>query len=283
MVTLEDLATKAKFRWCPGCGNFAILTAFKQALVELQVEPEKVVVIAGIGCHGRIVDYINVNTIHTIHGRVLPIATGVKLANKDLVVVGFAGDGDAYAIGLGHLPHAARRNLDIKYIVHDNMVFALTTGQAAPTTPKGMKTRSTPYGTVEEPINPVAFALMCGCSFVARGFSGDVAHLKELFKRALTHRGFAFIDVLQPCVTFYNTYGYFRRRVYKLEEAGHDPTDIKLALERALEWGDRIPIGVFYSVERPTLEEQLPQLRGPPLAHRDISDIDVSRAYPRFR
>ena len=283
MVTMKDLSTKAKVRWCPGCGNFAILIAFKRTLIELQIEPERVVAVAGIGCHGRIVDYINVNSIHTIHGRVIPIATGIKLANKDLMVVGFAGDGDAYAIGLGHLPHAARRNIDIKYIVHDNMVFGLTTGQVAPTSPKGMKTRSTPYGSVEEPLNPIAFALACGCTFVARGFSGELEHLKEIFKRALTHRGFAFVDVLQPCVAFNNTYEYFRKRVYKLEEVGHDPTDFKLAMKRALEWGDRVPIGVFYSVEKPTLEDEIPQLCGTPLTLRNISNIDITPAYTYLR
>lgn len=283
MVTMKDLSTRAKIRWCPGCGNFAILLAFKRALIELQIEPERVVVVAGIGCHGRIVDYINVNSVHTIHGRVIPIATGIKLANKDLLVIGFAGDGDAYAIGLGHLPHAARRNIDIKYVVHNNMIFGLTTGQVAPTSPKGMKTRSTPYGSLEEPLNPIIFALACGCTFVARGFSGELEHLKEIFKKALTHKGFTFIDVLQPCVVFNNTYEYFRKRVYKLEEVGHDPTNFKLAMERALEWGDRIPIGVFYSIKKPTLEDEIPQLRGTPLALRNISNVDITPAYSALR
>ncbi|RLE81657.1 MAG: 2-oxoacid:ferredoxin oxidoreductase subunit beta [Thermoprotei archaeon] len=282
-ITLAQLNTKATITWCPGCGNFSILTAFKRALVELQIPREKVVVITGIGCHGKFGDYVNVNSFHTIHGRVLPIATGIKLANKELIVVGFSGDGDAYAIGLSHIPHAARRNIDVKYVVHNNMIFGLTTGQVTPTTPKGVKTRSTPYGNPEEPLNPLALALVSGATFVARGFAGDVAHLTWLFKEAIKHKGFAFIDVLQPCYTFYNTYEYFRRRVYKLEDVGHDITDFEEALKKAYEWNDKIPIGIFYKVRKPTFEETLPQLKGEPLALRDISDVNIEKAYVFLR
>lgn len=270
----EEYGTKARITWCPGCGNFGILAAFKQALAELGIERERVVVVTGIGCHGKIGDYLNVNSFHTIHGRVLPLATGIKLANHELLVVGFAGDGDAYAIGLGHLPHAARRNVDIVYVVHDNMVFGLTTGQYTPTSPRGFRGRSTPYGSPEDPLNPVLLALASGATFVARGFAGDVGHLKMLFEEAIKHRGFAFIDVLQPCVTFYNTYAYFRERVYRLEEAGHDPGDLRKALERAMEWGDRIPIGVFYRVKRPAFRDSFPQLSRP-LVRSDLR-VDIA-------
>jgi len=282
-ITLKSYDTGRKPVWCPGCGNFAILTAFKRALYELKIRPEKVVVVSGIGCHGRITGYVKTNSIHTIHGRVLPIATGIKLANHELLVFGFAGDGDAYAIGLGHLPHAARRNIDIKYVVHNNMVFGLTTGQVTPTTPVGVKTRSTPYGNVEQPLNPLALALASGATFVARGFSGDVNHLTYLFKEAIKHKGFAFIDVLQPCYTFYNTYSYFRERVYKLEEAGHDPTNLEEALKKAYEWNNRIPIGIFYKVKRPTFEELKDALRRGPLARRNIEDVDITGIYEVFR
>ncbi len=197
--SLRDLETGRKIVWCPGCGNFPILAALKRALIELNLRREDVVLITGIGCHGRMSEYVNVNTFHTIHGRVLPLATGIKLANPNLVVIGHSGDGDAYAIGLGHLPHAARRNIDVKLIVHNNMVFGLTTGQVTPTTPKGVKTRSTPYGNPENPLNPLIIALASGATFVARGFSGDVMHLKELIKEAIKHRGFAMLDILQPC------------------------------------------------------------------------------------
>ena len=275
----DPYSTSRKIVWCPGCGNYAILSAFKKALSELELKPWEVVVISGIGCHGRVTDYLNVNGFHTIHGRVLPLATGIKLANPQLIVVGFAGDGDTYAIGLGHLPHAARRNIDVTLIVHDNMVFGLTTGQFTPTTPLGTRTRSTPRGTYEEPLNPVLLALASGATFVARGFAGDVKHLTWLFKEAIKHRGFAFVDVLQPCVTFFNTYQYFRERVYKLEDEGHDSSNYKLALERALEWGDKVPIGIFYKVEKPTLEDRL--LKGKDLLI-NVEPPDLSEVFEEF-
>jgi len=271
--------TSRKIVWCPGCGNFAILTAFKNALANLGLKPEKVVAVSGIGCHGRITDYLNVNGFHTIHGRVLPLATGIKLANPELVVVGFAGDGDAYAIGIGHLPHAARRNVDITYIVHDNMVFGLTTGQFTPTTPYGMRTRSSPRGTYEEPINPILFALSIGASFVARGFAGDVKHLTYLIEEAIKHRGFAFIDVLQPCVTFYNTYAYYRQRVYKLEDESHDYTSSEEALRKAREWGDKIPIGIFYKASKPTFSDRKLKDKDPPV---HVKPINIAKLYKPF-
>jgi len=258
MVSFNDLSTPTKITWCPGCGNFAVLNAFKNAVVKLDIDPTQIVVVSGIGCHGKIDGYINVNSFHTIHGRVLPLATGIKLANPSLLVVGFSGDGDAYAIGIGHLPHAARRNVDIKYFVHNNMIFGLTTGQFTPTTPKGVKTRSTPYGNPESPLNPLLIALACNASFVARGFVGDIKHLTWLFVEALKHKGFAFIDILQPCVTFYNTYDYFKERVYRLEETNYKPDNLLRAIEKAMEWGDKIPIGIFYKEIRPVFREAFP-------------------------
>jgi len=275
MVTMNQLNTKARNTWCPGCGNFAILTALKKAIVELDLKPENVVVVTGIGCHGKLGDYINVNSFHVIHGRVLPVASAIKLANYELTVIGHAGDGDAYAIGLGHLPHAARRNVDIVYIVHNNMTFGLTTGQVTPTTPRGLKTRSTPYGVFEDPINPIALALACDATFVARGFAGDLNHLTYLIKEAIKHRGFAFIDVLQPCVTFYNTYQFFRERTYRLEDEGWDPTNKVEAFKKAYEWGDRIPIGIFYRIEKPTFRDSIPGYPKQPLVKEDLK-IDLT-------
>ena len=275
----DKYGTNRKIVWCPGCGNFAILTAFKNALANLGLKPEKVVAVSGIGCHGRITDYLNVNGFHTIHGRVLPLATGIKLTNPKLVVVGFAGDGDAYAIGIGHLPHAARRNVDITYIVHDNMVFGLTTGQFTPTTPYGVPTRSSPRGTYEEPMNPILFALSVGASFVARGFAGDVKHLTYLIEEAIKHRGFAFIDVLQPCVTFYNTYAYYRQRVYKLEDEGHDYTSGEEAFRKAREWGDKIPIGIFYKTSKPTFSDRKLKDKDPPV---HVRPINIAKLYKSF-
>lgn len=279
----DQLETRIKPIWCPGCGNHVILSAFKRAIIELGIKREKIVVVSGIGCHGRISDYINVNSFHTIHGRVLPLALGIKLANKELIVVGFSGDGDAYAIGLEHLPHAAKKNVDIKFFVHNNMVYGLTKGQTSPTSPKGFITKSTPYGSPEEPLNPIALALISGATFVARGFVGEYIHLKELFKKAILHKGFAFIDILQPCVTYNNTYDYFRKRVYKLEDEGHDFTDFKKALEKAFEWNSRIPIGVFYQVRKKTYEEILELENKPPLVNYDITDIRIESLYHLFR
>lgn len=273
--------TKKRPVWCPGCGNFAVLTALRRALAELDLKPEEVVIVTGIGCHGRMSDYVRANAFHTIHGRTLPLATGIKLANPNLTVIAHAGDGDAYAIGLGHLPHAARRNIDITLIVHDNMIFGLTTGQVTPTTPQGVKTKSTPFGNPERPLNPLLLALASGATFVARGFSGEADHLKELIKQGILHRGFAFIEVLQPCVTFFNTYQLFRERVYKID-GSHDPTDFEAAL-RLAQQEDRLPIGVFYRVERPTLEDYFAYAMSPPPALRKPQAPDLSKTIERFR
>jgi len=237
MTTMEELSTPARITWCPGCGNYAILTAVKRAIVELGLRREEVVAVTGIGCHGRMTNYIRVNGIHVLHGRVLPVATGIKLANQRLTVLGFAGDGDAYSIGMGHLSHTARRNVDVKYIVHDNLVYALTTGQTSPTSEPGFRTRSTPRGAYEQPINPLLQALASGASFVARGFAGDVRHLTMLLKEAIRHRGFALIDVLQPCI---------------------------------------IPIGILYREERPLYHEHFPPLRRGSLAFQPLKTPDLT-------
>lgn len=254
-----DLDTYTQNTWCPGCGNFGILSAFKSVLKELissnEIKLENVVISAGIGCHAKIMDYVKVNSFYSIHGRVPPPLTGVKLSNPSLIAVGFAGDGDAYAEGISHLIHAAKKNSDIKMIIHNNQVFALTTGQFTPTTPEGFKTKTSPEGSIEKPLNPLALMLASGATFVARGFTGNVGHLKNLMKEAIMHKGFAIIDVLQPCVTFNNVLQFYRERVYDLNETGHDVKDFDTALSKAYEWGDKIPIGIFYKTERKTFEE----------------------------
>jgi len=272
------LNTSAKVTWCPGCGNFGILSAFRGALVELGLEREQVVVVSGIGCHGKISDYVNVNTFHGIHGRVLPFATGVKLANPDLAVFGFSGDADCYDEGWDHFCHAVRRNIDVTLIVHNNMVLGLTTGQTTATSQTGFRTKSTPFGSVVPPLNPIAHALVSSGSFVARGFAGDPKHLQGLIVQAAKHRGFNYIDVFQPCVTFnyLNSFEWFRQRVYKLEDTGHNVSDRQKALEKSFEWGERIPIGVFYKDERPTFSGNLPQVKGVPLTKLSIEDVDIS-------
>jgi 2-oxoglutarate ferredoxin oxidoreductase subunit beta len=278
MVTLEDLKTPKTNTWCPGCGNFGILMAFKKALIELGMEREEAVLVSGIGCHGKMVNYVNINGFHGIHGRVLPLAKGIKLANPNLTVVGFAGDADQYNEGWSHFAHAIRMNVDMTLIVHDNMVLGLTTGQATSTSQQGFKSKSTPFGVIPPMLNPVAHALVSDGTFVARGFSGDMFHLKSLIVEAIKHRGFAFIDVFQPCVTFnyLNTYDWFSQRVYKLEEEGHNVTDRRKALEKAFEWGDRIPIGIFYNKERPTYYDNLPHVKDVPLTKVPAENVDIT-------
>jgi 2-oxoglutarate ferredoxin oxidoreductase subunit beta len=284
MVTLDDLKTPKTNTWCPGCGNFGILMAFKKALIELGLQREETVMVSGIGCHGKIVNYVNINGFHGIHGRVLPAAQGIKLANPNLTVVGFAGDSDQYNEGWGHFAHAIRNNIDMTLIVHDNMVLGLTTGQATSTSQQGFKSKSTPFGVIPPMLNPVAHALVSNSSFVARGFSGDMFHLKKLMVEAIKHRGFAYVDVFQPCVSFnyLNTYDWFSQRVYKLEDEGHDVTDRNKALEKAFEWGDRIPIGIFYNKERPTYQDSIPQATEVPPTKVPTGNVNITSALQEF-
>jgi len=283
MVELKDLSTPVENTWCPGCGNFGLLMAIKRAIVQLGLEKEKTVAVTGIGCHGKVTDYIKVNCIHTIHGRVLPVSTAIKLANKELTVLGFAGDGDAYNIGLGHYPHAARKNVDITYIVHNNMVYGLTTGQTSPTSPSGYESKTTPRGSFPPALNPLTQGLASNASFISRGYAGDMHHLTEIFKKAIDHKGFSLVDVFQPCVAWNDTYDFFRERVYKLEEVNHDKSNLSEAYERALEWGENIPIGVFYESERPTYKTYFPFLEGDPNVRKTIEDIDIAELMQEFR
>lgn len=257
-----DLTTYAENTWCKGCGNFGILSAINEVVKSLVADGlplENVVLASGIGCHAKIVDYIDTNTFYSIHGRVPPTITGIKLANRNLKVIGFAGDGDAYGEGLAHLIMSAKRNIDVTMIIHDNRVYGLTTGQFTPTSPLGFPGRSTPRGSIEEPFNPLELMLASGATFVARGYSTKMEHLVDLMKRAIAHKGFAFIDVLQPCFTFFNTYKYYNEHVYELE--GHDPSNLEAARVKAREWGmgeaEKIPIGVFYQAQKPTFDEKM--------------------------
>ena len=254
-----DLDTYAEKTWCPGCGGFGILSAFKSALKELvnskEINLENVVVSAGIGCHAKIMDYVKINSFYSIHGRVPPTLTGIKLSNPSLITVGFAGDGDAYAEGISHLIHAAKRNSDIKMLIFNNQVFALTTGQFTPTSTQGQKTKTSPKGSIEKPINPLALMIVSGATFVARAFSGGVEHLKNLMKEAIKHKGFAIIDILLPCISFNYNFQFYKERVYDLNKTDHDVTDFNSALNKAYEWGDKIPIGILYKIERKTFEE----------------------------
>ncbi|MFX1562094.1 MAG: thiamine pyrophosphate-dependent enzyme [Promethearchaeota archaeon] len=282
--TIQDVKTDEPITWCPGCGNFGILRALQTALVELKIPRQKYLIVTGIGCHGKLFNYVNANGIHTIHGRVLPVATGAKLANHDLIVLGFAGDGDQYDEGLEHLPHAARRNNDIKLFTHDNKVFGLTTGQTSPTSQQGYKSKTSPHGAIPTPINPLLLALASDASFVARGWVGDVTHLKELMKAAIKHNGFTLVDILQVCFTFnkVNTYQFYRERVYNLAETNHDPSDFHQAVKRSMEWGDKIPIGIFYKKERPTYRAALPQLQDQPLIRQPLQATGFEKLIYEF-
>ena len=265
MVTVADYNGAVRPDWCPACGNFAQLTAIKGALVELGIEPENVVVVSGIGCSSNLPEFINAYGFHGIHGRLLPVASGVKWANPRLTVIGYGGDGDGFFEGTQHFFHTAKRNLDLTYIVSDNQIFGLTTGQASPTSDVGFKSKTTPEGNIERPINPLAFALTAGATFVARAFSGDPRHLQEVVKQGIQHRGFSFIDVFSPCVTFNktNTYDFFRKRVYKY--TAKDLEDFGAAYTAVHEYGDKIPIGVFYQKTEHVYDDSDPVIAKNPL------------------
>lgn len=283
----EVFELPVKPTWCPGCGDFGILSALKHAFVELGIAPHEALVVSGIGCGSKLPDYLRVNGFMTIHGRPLAVATGAKLANQALHVVVVDGDGDAYGIGGNHFIHTARRNPDITHIVEDNQIYALTKGQYSPTTPQGRVTTTSPEGVIERALNPVALALSMGAAFVARGFAGEPQHLAGLIQQAIRHPGYALVDVLQPCVVFnrFNTYDWYRQRVYKLEEAGHDLHDRGAADRVSDEWGERIPIGIIYQEDGlPTYEAQLPALSaGALVGRRRLSKARFERLKERFR
>ncbi len=265
--------SEVKPTWCPGCGDFGVLNGFLKAVKELEIDPKTLVVVSGIGCSSNFPHFVRSYGFHGLHGRIIPVATGIRLANPELTVVGAGGDGDGYGIGLGHLVHAMRRNIDITYIVMNNAIYGLTVGQASPTSEKGMVTKSTPEGVIEWPVNPMATALSAGATYISRGFSGDPNHLAELIKGGIQHSGFSLVDVFSPCVTYNkdNTYAWFRERVYKLEDESHDPTDQTAAFTRANEWGERIPIGLFYRTEEKlTYEEEEPVLKKGPLVKQPL-------------
>ena len=236
LVELKDFNTVARPDWCPGCGDFGIQVAVKQALTNLQIAPHKVAFVSDIGCSGKITHWVNTYGLHSLHGRALPVATGVKFANRDLTVLVDAGDGGGYGIGMGHLVHTIRRNVDMTYLVHDNMVYGLTKGQMTPTSCKGFKTPSSPFGAIETPLNPMALALSLGATFVARGSAGDAIHLTKILEEAIKHKGFALVDIFQPCVTFnkINTYAYLIQNTYNLDkEEGYDRHDWTAAMDKA--------------------------------------------------
>lgn len=296
--------------WCPGCGDFGIMNGLQMAFTELGLEPHEIVMVSGIGCSGKEPHNVRCYGVHTLHGRTLPFAMGIKVANPKLEVLAIGGDGDGLGIGVGHFVNAGRRNIDMTYIIHNNGVYGLTKGQAAPTLQLGLQTKALPKPNINEAINSIGLAIISGFTFVARSYAYDVRHLKDIIKQAVQHRGLAFIDCLQPCPTYNNitTKSWYsgedrkddngkpQPRLYKLEETGFDPIvhfpeedfDKKVsAMKKAQEWGDKIPIGVFYKTElEPTFEDRLRNripfyLERPPAEQKltdeeEFSTVDLS-------
>jgi 2-oxoglutarate ferredoxin oxidoreductase subunit beta len=283
-ITMADFKGRVEPDWCPGCGDYGVLAAVQKALVELQIPQHEVATISGIGCSSNFPGFIETYGMHTLHGRSLPVATGVKMANHALTVLVTGGDGDGFGIGCGHFVHAMRRNVDLTYLVMDNQIYGLTTGQTSPTSRLAMKTKTTPFGNVERPVNPVALALAAGATYVARGFSADQKHLTELIKNAIEHKGFSFIDIFSPCVTYNhdNTVQWFRPRVKRLEDnAAYDASDWNAAMEQSQIWGEEIPIGKFFErTDVPTLHSLEPVLdSGPLVQQRSRIPAEIARSF----
>jgi 2-oxoglutarate/2-oxoacid ferredoxin oxidoreductase subunit beta len=274
--------------WCPGCGDFGLLSAMNKALANLGYKPNEVVIVSGIGCSGNFPHFTSAYGFHSTHGRSLPAAMGMALVNPDLKIIVVGGDGDGYGIGAGHFIHAARRNINLTYVVMNNQIYGLTLGQSSPTSQMKHITLTSPEGVDERPINPIPLALGAGASFVARTFSGEGKHLEEVLREAIEHNGFALVDDLSPCVTFnrLNTYDWFRERIYKLEETEHDNSNIVKAFEKGLEWGDKIPIGVIFKDEGQSLQQLDQTLRSgviPVHTELGIKHINPDEIYDEFR
>jgi 2-oxoglutarate ferredoxin oxidoreductase subunit beta len=283
MVTLKDYASDVPNAWCPGCGNFGILKAVNQALVNLGLAPQDVLFVSGIGQGPKLPHYTKGNVFNGLHGRSLPVAQGAKLANHKLTVIGIDGDGGAYGEGGNHLIAAMRRNLDLTYLAHNNQIYGLTKGQASPTSDLGTVSKTTPLGAVQ-PFRPLAVALASDVTFLARGFAGDIEQLTGLIEAGVKHHGFALIDILQPCVSFnhVNTFAWYKERVYKVEDKKHDPSDWSAAMVKAMEWGDRIPTGVIYRSERPVFEDGLPQLARQTVQRQKLDPKQVQKLLDAF-
>jgi|WetSurMetagenome_2_1015567.scaffolds.fasta_scaffold01208_10 2-oxoglutarate/2-oxoacid ferredoxin oxidoreductase subunit beta len=310
MTQLSDLITTCSPNFCPGCGDFAIWAAFKNAAVAKGWNSSNSLLVAGIGCHGHILNFTKINSFEGLHGRAIPVATGAKMANNNLNVFVFTGDGDSLAEGTSHFVHACRRNHNITVILHDNAVYGLTTGQTSPRSPKGFKTKSTPAGSLEDPINPVTLAIASGATFVAREYAANIPQLTELIIKANDHKGISIVDILQPCVSFNPeyTHGFYQKNTYRLEE-GYDKTNKELAFKKSLEWArlpspasphakqseaaredeanggqgeKQIPLGIFYEVEKPSYEAQIPQIAQKPLISTPPVKKDLSEIFKKY-
>ena len=265
--------------WCPGCGNFAIWNSIKKGLSLADVDAHKLALVSGIGCSGKMINHIKAYGLHALHGRTLPVATGIKLANPDMTVLVNGGDGDGYGMGVGHFVHALRRNIDMTYIVHNNRVYGLTTGQASPTSELGTPTKSTPFGVVDSALNPMMVALSSGATFIARSYSGESEHLSDIIHQAINHKGFSYIDVFQPCVTFGGKFkfDYYNERIRKID-ADHDTSSQEAAIALMKET-EQLPIGVFYKEDRASYVDEHPEI----LKNEGVREKDISKLLETFR
>ena len=272
-VTMQDYKSEQKSTWCAGCGDYGILSSVQMALVALNIPPHRALIVSGIGCGSKLPDYMNVNGFLTLHGRALPCLTGAHLANHELVAIAVTGDGDGYGIGGNHFMHAMRRNINILHIAENNQTYGLTKGQYSPTTDKGMITSTSPEGAIEYAVNPITWALAAGATFVARGFSNDPKRLGAIIQAGIKHKGYALIDILQPCVTYnkLNTGDWYKERIYYVDEkSDYDPKDAIKAFSIGLQWGDKIPCGIIYQIQKDTYEDQLFQIKEKPLVDHPL-------------
>ncbi|WP_050181377.1 2-oxoacid:ferredoxin oxidoreductase subunit beta [Domibacillus robiginosus] len=272
-ATFKDFRNSVKPNWCPGCGDFSVQAAIQRAAANVGLTPEKLAVISGIGCSGRISGYINSYGLHGIHGRALPIAQGVKMANKDLTVIASGGDGDGFAIGMGHTIHAMRRNIDLTYIVMDNQIYGLTKGQTSPRSAAGFKTKSTPLGAIEQTLSPMQLAVTTGATFVAQSFSTDLKDLTAIIEAGINHKGFSIINVFSPCVTYnkVNTYDWFKENLTKLSTIeGYDPSDRQAAMNTLMQHNDLVTGIIYQDTERPSYQELVEGYAETPLADADL-------------
>ncbi|MEK4393994.1 2-oxoacid:ferredoxin oxidoreductase subunit beta [Mammaliicoccus sp. FSL K6-3158] len=273
MATFKDFRNNVKPNWCPGCGDFSVQAAIQKAAANVGLEPEEVAIITGIGCSGRLSGYVNSYGVHSIHGRSLPLAQGVKMANKDLTVIASGGDGDGFAIGMGHTVHALRRNMDMTYIVMDNQIYGLTKGQTSPSSAKGFVTKSTPKGNIEQNIAPLELAISSGATFVAQSFSSDIKELTSIIEEAINHKGFSFVNVFSPCVTYnkINTYDWFKENLTKLADIeGYDNTNKSQAMQTVLDAESMITGIIYQDKDTPSYESQIEQFDEQPLVKKSL-------------
>ncbi|MGP3561029.1 2-oxoacid:ferredoxin oxidoreductase subunit beta [Geobacillus sp. BK01] len=273
MATFKDFRNDVKPNWCPGCGDFSVQAAIQRAAANLGLEPHQLAVISGIGCSGRISGYIHAYGFHGTHGRALPLAQGVKMANRDLTVIAAGGDGDGFAIGMGHTVHAIRRNIDITYIVMDNQIYGLTKGQTSPRSAAGFKTKSTPQGSIEPALSPLEIALSAGATFVAQSFSSDLKELTSLIEEGVKHKGFSLINVFSPCVTYnkVNTYEWFKEHLLKVNDIeGYDPSNREMAMQTVMKYNGLVTGLIYQNNEQKSYQELVPGYSETPLSEADL-------------